>query len=206
MYVHLETTRENLAAVMPLIAEVLREPAYDAKELEQLRTEMLAGIEQQRKRSGQRSRPTAFQQATKLVAPRGDIRLTRWNRRRALANIRAVSARAGAEVPPRFLRAHSRRRFSRRGRSSTPPAFEESRVGRVVWRAEGAESRSRARHQRLLRRASRRTKSLRDGPTEAQAIYIAGMNLNMRDDDPDFPALDFGQLHAGLRLPQFRAC
>src|SRR5262249_14645323 len=48
MYLHLETTKENLAALLPLIAEVLREPAFDPKELEQLRTEMLAGMEQQR--------------------------------------------------------------------------------------------------------------------------------------------------------------
>ena len=39
LYMSIETTRENLPAVLTLMAEVLREPAFDAKELEQLRSE-----------------------------------------------------------------------------------------------------------------------------------------------------------------------
>ena len=67
MYVHVETTRENLAAVMPLIAEVLREPAYDAKELDQLRAEMLAGVEQQRSDPGSIA-STAYSKATQALS------------------------------------------------------------------------------------------------------------------------------------------
>ncbi len=42
------TVRENLAPVLRLAAEILREPAFDAKEFDVLREERLAGIESQR--------------------------------------------------------------------------------------------------------------------------------------------------------------
>src|SRR6185436_8909585 len=72
LYAGVETTRENLPAALALLGEVLRDPKFDPKELEELRTERLAGIEQQR------SEPstiafTAFQKLLKPY-PKGDIR------------------------------------------------------------------------------------------------------------------------------------
>ena len=72
LYVSIETTRENLPAVLTLMAEVLREPAFDAKELEQLRTERLAGLEQQRSDPSAIAL-TAFQKHLSPY-PKGDIR------------------------------------------------------------------------------------------------------------------------------------
>ena len=43
----IETTRENLAAVLRLLGEALREPAFDPKEFDLLKQERLAGLEQQ---------------------------------------------------------------------------------------------------------------------------------------------------------------
>src|SRR6185436_6058576 len=42
----IETTRENLPAVLRLAAEILRQPAFPADEFEQLRQQRLAGLEQ----------------------------------------------------------------------------------------------------------------------------------------------------------------
>ena len=44
--VNIETTRPNLLPTLRLVGEVLKEPAFDAKEFELLRTEALAGLEQ----------------------------------------------------------------------------------------------------------------------------------------------------------------
>ena len=46
--VGIETTRENLPAVLALVAEVLRQPSFPASEFDQLKQETLADIEQQR--------------------------------------------------------------------------------------------------------------------------------------------------------------
>jgi zinc protease len=65
MYMHVETTRENLPGVMTLLAEVLRDPVFDAKELEQLRAESIAGLEQQRNEPS----AIAFTAFQKLLKP-----------------------------------------------------------------------------------------------------------------------------------------
>src|SRR5581483_6270588 len=44
----IETTRENLPAVMKLVAEILREPSFPESEFEQLKQQQLAAIEEQR--------------------------------------------------------------------------------------------------------------------------------------------------------------
>ena len=87
-YASVETTRENLPAVLTLLAEVLREPAFDPKELEQLRTEWLAGIEQQR------SEPSAIA-VTQLRRhltpyPAGDIRYVE-TLDESIASVKAVT-------------------------------------------------------------------------------------------------------------------
>src|SRR5262245_46421844 len=50
----IETTRENLPAVMRLVAEILRDPSFPAKEFELLKQEAITGAE------SQRSEPTAI--------------------------------------------------------------------------------------------------------------------------------------------------
>ena len=42
----METTRENLPAVLRLVAEILREPAFPADEFEQLKSQRLASLEE----------------------------------------------------------------------------------------------------------------------------------------------------------------
>src|SRR5205807_8677644 len=70
--VSIETTRENLPAVMRLAAEILREPSFPESELALLKQEELAGIEQQK------SEPTqiAFTAFNRHISPypKGDIR------------------------------------------------------------------------------------------------------------------------------------
>jgi zinc protease len=68
----IETTRENLPAVLRLVNEVLREPSFPAAEFEPLRQQRLAGLEEQL------SDPTAlaslaFQRHLR-PRPRGDVR------------------------------------------------------------------------------------------------------------------------------------
>ena len=101
MYVFMETTRENLPAVLTLVTEVLREPAFDPKELEQLRTEWLAGLEQQR------SDPSAlgFTAFQKHLQPLSERRhpLRRLGRRRHRQR-QGRHARTAAAFSSRLLR------------------------------------------------------------------------------------------------------
>ena len=188
MYVHLETTRENLAAVMPLIAEVLREPAYDAKELDQLRNEMLAGIEQQRSDPGAIA-STAYQKATKLY-PKGDIRYPDGIDE-GIANIKAVTREQVQKFHRDFFGAQPAQ-FAVVG-DVDAAAFEKQVVELFGgWKAPKPFTRGTNDYFDV----PAQTKVF-ETPDKAQAIYIAGMNLNMRDDDPDYPALMFGNYMLG---------
>ena len=72
--VSIETTRENLPAVLALAAECLRDPVFPASEFDTLKQETLAGIEQG-KSEPQQIASTAYRRHVSPF-PKGDIRYT----------------------------------------------------------------------------------------------------------------------------------
>jgi zinc protease len=188
MWVSLETTRENLPAVMTLLAEVLREPAFDAKELEQLRAEQLAGLEQQRSEPSTIA-ATAFQKLLKPY-PKGDIRYVD-SIDESVANVKAVKR----EQLQKFHREYF----------GTQPAqlavvgdFDaaalEAQVKQLFgdWKAQKPFTRVPTGYFDVAPK-----QQSFETPDKAQAFFIAGMNLDVRDDDPDYPALAFANYMLG---------
>jgi zinc protease len=186
--VRLETTKENLPAVMALIAEVLREPAFDAKELEQLRSERLAGLEQQR------SEPTtiagtAFQKTLKPY-PKGDIRYVE-SVDEGVADIKAVTREQLQRFHRDFFGAQPAQLAVV---GDFDAAALEAQVTKLFggWKAQKAFARVPTDYFDVasLERSF-------ETPGKAQAFYIAGQNIDVRDDDPDYPALMFGNYILG---------
>lgn len=187
MYLHLETTRENLPAVMPLIAEVLREPAFDAKEFEQLRNEMLANLEQQR------SEPsaiafTAFQKVLNPY-PKGDIRYVD-SIDDALAGFKAVTRDQLVRFHHDFFGAPTQ--VTAVG-DFDAAAFEQQ-VASLFGGWKAARPFTRVTSDYFDVPPQTRTF---ETPDKAQAFFVAGQNLDVRDDDPDYPALLFGNYMLG---------
>jgi zinc protease len=187
MYLHVETTRENLPGVMTLLAEVLRDPVFDAKELEQLRAESVAGLEQQRKEPSAIAF-TAFQKLTKPY-PKGDIRYVD-SVDEGLDNIKTVTRdqlvrfhhdffgapaqiAAVGDFDAAAFEAQAKQLFS-----DWKPAKPYTRVPEEYF-------------QTPVKMQSFET------PDKAQAFFVAGMNLDLRDDDPDYPALVLGNYMIG---------
>ena len=77
-----ETTRENLPAVLRLVAEILREPSFPADEFEQLRQQRLAGLEQA-KSEPQAHRPARAAAAPAAVSRRATSATSRRSRNRS---------------------------------------------------------------------------------------------------------------------------
>ncbi|GJG88975.1 peptidase M16 [Gemmatimonadetes bacterium T265] len=176
----IETTRENLPAVLRLVGQSLREPALDAKEFELLKSEQLAQLDEQR------SEPTAlgsiaYQRAlhphTKghpLYTPTLDER--------------------GADV--RALTADDVRRFHRdfygasAGELSVVGDFDRARVAALAdslfatWKSATPFRRVPVPYAAV----AAGTQSILT-PDKANAFFLAGTNLRLRDDDPDYPAL-----------------
>ena len=188
MWVNIETTRENLPAVMTLLAEVLRQPAFDAKELEQLRAEALAGMEQQR------SEPTtiastAFQKLLRPY-PKGDIRYVD-SIDEGVANVKAVTR----EQLQRFHREYFGAQPAQLAVvGDFDAAALEAQVKQLFgdWKAQKPFTRVPSSHFDV----APQDKSF-ETPDKAQAFFVAGMNLDVRDDDPDYPALVFGNYILG---------
>jgi zinc protease len=188
MYVSIETTRDNLPAVVALVAEILREPAFDARELEELRAERLAGVEQQR------SEPTAIASVAlqKLLKPypKGDIRYVN-SVDESVADIRAVTREQVQRFHREFFGAQPAQ-FSAVG--DFDAAALEAQLQQLFggWKAPRpftpvpAEFHAVAPQQRVF-----------ETPDKAQAFYVTGTTLDMRDDHPDYAALAFGNYMLG---------
>jgi zinc protease len=188
MYVSLETTRENLPAAMTLLAEVLREPAFGAKEFEELRSERIAGAEQQRGDPSQVA-DTAFQKALKPY-PKGDIRYVD-SVDEAVADMKSVTREQVQRFHKDFFGAQPAQ-FSAVG--DFDAAALEAQVVKLFgdWKA----PKSFARVPTDYHDVATQNQSFKT-PDKAQAIFLAGQNLKVRDDDPDYPALAFGNYIIG---------
>jgi zinc protease len=178
--VFIETTRDNFAAAMKIAAEVLREPIFPETEFEQLKQEALAQIEMQR------SDPTA----TAVTAFRRH--LYPFDK----SDVRYVATPDEEVAAIKALTLEDVKRFYKDfyGASNVELAvvgdFDPKEVEKLAnelfgnWKSPKPYARLSdpfkeiaAKNQELLT------------PDKANAFFIAAQRLNVRDDDPDYPAL-----------------
>ncbi|HEV8444266.1 MAG TPA: pitrilysin family protein [Steroidobacteraceae bacterium] len=187
MYTHIETTRENLPAVLALVAEILRDPVFDAKELEQLRAESIAGLEQQRKEPSAIAF-TAFQKLAKPY-PKGDIRYVD-SVDEGLENIKAVTRDQLVKFHHDFFGAPAQ--IAAVGDFDAADFEAQAKQLFSDWKAPKPYTRVPEEYFP----AAVKTQTF-ETPDKAQAFFVAGMNLNIRDDDADYPALVLGNYMLG---------
>ena len=176
----IEVRRENLIPALRLVAEVLREPAFLASEFEEMKRAALTGAE------SQRTDPSALAslQLTRHLSlyPKGHPNYTpdveeriQWLRAatledavscyRDLFGATAAEFVAVGEFDPAELTREVERLF---GDWKTPRPFE-----------------------RVASRHFERPPAANEvlTPDKANAVLRAGLNIKLRDDHPDFPAL-----------------
>jgi zinc protease len=187
-YTSIETTRENLPAVLTLLTEVLREPAFDAKELDQLRSEWIAGMEQQR------SDPsalgfTAFQKLLKPY-PANDIRYTE-SIDESIASVKAVTREQLVKFHQAFFGAQP-------AQVAVVGDFDAAAIEKQVATLLGGWKNARpfTRVPNEYFEVPAKEVSI-ETPDKAQAFFVAGFNIALRDDDPDYPALVLGNYMLG---------
>jgi zinc protease len=187
-HVSVETTAENLPAVIALLTEVLREPAFDAKELEQLRAQQLAGLEQQRSDPNSLAFTTFMKHVNPY--PRGDIRYPE-SVDESIADVKAVTREQLAKFHREFFGAQP-------AQLAIVGDFDADAVQKQVtellgnWKNTKPFTRVKNQHFEVApKRESIET------PDKAQAMFVAGMNLKLRDEDPDYPALVLGNYMLG---------
>jgi zinc protease len=184
----IETIRENLPAVLRLAAEVLREPAFPAKEFDELQAENLAGIEQQRSEPDAVA-PNLYQRHMNPY-PKGDVRYTETFDE-SLADYKAATLDDAKKFYAGYFGASN-------AQVAVVGDFDEAEIGKLIgdlfgdWKSPVPFAR--------VPNVYQDVKPLNQGletPDKANAFFIAGQNLALRDDDPDYPALVLGNYMLG---------
>jgi len=186
--VMIETTRPRLPAVLGLLGEVLREPAFDSTEFRALVQENLAQIEEQK------SEPTAiaFRTFQRRLGdyPKGDPRYVA-----TLDELAASYAAATLEGVRRF---YADFYGASNAELSVVGDFDAAQITQLVtarlgdWRSAQPYARVPQPYQ-----ARPDTTVVIETPDKANAMFVAGMNLHIRDDDPEYPALILGNYMLG---------
>jgi zinc protease len=186
--VSVETTRENLPAVLTLAAECLRESTFPASEFETLKQETLADIEQGRSEP-QQIASTAYRRHLSPY-PKGDVRYVSTPEE----DIAEVKAATLADVK----KFHADFYGASVGELALVGDFDVKEAGRLAEGLFGGWKSPRAftRIGNVFHDVPPAHESF-EAPDKANAFFIAGMNLSIRDDDPDYPALVLGNYMLG---------
>ena len=186
--VNLETTRENLPALLQLVGEILKTPVFPADEFEKLKQEQLAGIEQQR------SEPTAIASNTfgRLMNPytKGDIRYINTFDEE-VAEINATKLEDVQQFYKDFY-----------GASNASIAIVGDFDAAAIKKTLQGEF-STWKNPKLFKRIPDVYKEIKptteqlNTPDKANAMFLAGMSVKMSNNNPDYPAMMLGNFMLG---------
>ncbi len=186
--VNIESEHDNLPEVMKLVGDMLKNSTFSPEEFEKLKEEQLAGIESQRS-DPQALAFTTFQR-TMNPYPKGDIRyvMTLDEQAEAVKNLKLEDVKA----------------FYNKFYGTTDATlavvgdFDKEAVKKVTmeqfsnWKSPAGYTRVPTVYKEV-----KSTSEAINTPDKANAVFIAGMPLNVRDDDPDYPALVMGNFMLG---------
>ncbi len=192
----LQTRREHLEETLRLVAEVLREPAFPAAEFEELKRSALTSAEAQR--SDPAARAEEELQRYLQPYPRGHWLYTLSLEERIAELNSATLADA--------RRCHTELVGATGADFAAAGDFDPAALARLVEELFGG-WKNPAPYARIPSRYFDRPALERElrTPDKANAVLRAGLNLRMRDDHPDFPAMVLGNYLLGgsssARLP-----
>jgi len=178
--VHVKTVRENLPAVIELLGEMLREPAFGKKDFESLRAEMLSKMEEQLSDPIANASVTLMQRL--LPFPPDDVRYTPTIKE-SIERLRKVSNSDLSSLHKRLWGASS-------AQLAVVGDFDPAAVKADIAKAIGT-WKSPKPYQRISLpfHANQPGDDTINTPDKEMAFVAAGEALEARDDDPAYPAL-----------------
>ena len=183
-----QTVKSQLPAVLELVAEVLRRPSFPERDLEEMRAESIASIDRQRQDPASIG-SLAFNRHFNIHPP-GDIRHVHTLDEQ-VAQVRAVTL-AGVRAFHREFYGAGKGEFSAVG--DFDDAAIAAQVGRLFndWKSPRPWQRVPNVHADVPP-----ARIIIETPDRANASFRMGMNLSLRVDDPDYPALVLGEQMLG---------
>ncbi|MBU6342121.1 MAG: insulinase family protein [Bacteroidetes bacterium] len=185
LIVSIETDREHLPEVLKLAGEMLRKPSFPEGEFEKLKTEELAGLEEQKSDPESLAR-NRFDRISNPEYPKGDLRYV-YTIEEQIAETKAVTL---ADVKDFYKKFYG-------GTSSSSGAivgdFDQKTIEKALNEAFGS-WKSPAKYERMAddyTTVPAKTESI-NTPDKSNAVYVAGYGFAMRNDDPEYPAVSIG--------------
>ncbi|GAC1323678.1 MAG: pitrilysin family protein [Collimonas sp.] len=175
-----QTTRSNLPAALKLVASVLKQPRFDPAEFDRLRKESLVNLEASRNEPNTLAAEAIAQHFNKY--PQGH-----WLAAQSVdQQIAAVQATTLADISA----FHHDFYGASQGELAIVGDFDVAAVTKVV-QDEFSTWKSAAPYQRVIRQnfnVAPLQKTI-NSPDKENGFYVARQNLDMRDDDADYPAM-----------------
>ena len=186
--VSIETTRENLPGVLRLAGEILKEATLPDAEFELIRKERLTGLENSRNEP-QALAPTMLQR-TLYPFPKGDVRGARTIEEQ-IAEVQAAKATDARAFYKNFYGASN-------AELAVVGDFDPAEVKKAAADLFG-NWKSPARFERVktgFAKVAPVNQSI-ETPDKANAVFFAGLRLNVSDQDPDYAGLVLGNYMLG---------
>ncbi|CAN5334261.1 pitrilysin family protein [soil metagenome] len=187
-FASIETTRENLPAVMRLVSEILHEPVFPENEFDVLKQETLTQIE------SQKSEPTsvAFTEIGRIfnIYPKGHPNYS-GTIDEDIADIKAVTLDDVKKFYKDFYGASN-------GQLTVVGDFDAQQISALTkdlfadWKSPRPYTRIKGEY-----RAIAPVNKSFETPDKANAFFIARLNVKIRDDNPDYAALALGNYMLG---------
>jgi zinc protease len=186
--VTIDTVRENLPAVLRLAAEILREPAFPETEFEQIRKLSLTSID------NAKSEPQVLGslelQRTLYPHPKGDIRATMTLQERT-EELQKVTLDDAKKFYQEFVGASN-------AELAVVGDFDAQEIGKLAvelfgtWKSPGPFERVTDPYQKITP-----INTSIETPDKQNAVFLAGIRLNLNNSDPDYPAMVLGNFMLG---------
>lgn len=186
--VGVETVRKNLPQVLTLMREILRQPAFPQQEFEQLRKQVLADLE------ASRTQPDAVAQRALArhfnVYPKGDIRYS--------GTVEEDAAAVNALTLAQLKRFYAGFYGANHAQMALVGDFDRAEAEALVQSLFG-DWNSKAAYTRVPTpfHATAAARLKLETPDKANASFLAGLALPLRDSAPDYPALTVGNYILG---------
>ncbi len=186
--VRVQTVRENLIEVLGLVTEMLRQPAFAQTEFEKVVEEELTDIEQQRSEP-QAIASNMFQRILNPY-PKEDFRYPMTFDE----EVKAVKALKLTDLKNFYNRFYT----SQHATLAVVGDFDEPALTKALnkmldkWTAPVLYTRAKDKHFEVAAR-----NEVINTPDKANAMLLCGYNIELRDDDPDYPALLIGNYMLG---------
>ncbi len=186
--VGVETVRKNLPQVLTLMREILRQPAFPQQEFEQLRKQVLADLE------ASRTQPDAVAQRALArhfnVYPKGDIRYS--------GTVEEDAAAVNALTLAQLKRFYTGFYGANHAQMALVGDFDRAEAEALVQSLFG-DWNSKAAYTRVPTpfHATAAARLKLETPDKANASFLAGLALPLRDSAPDYPALTVGNYILG---------